>query len=66
MRILDEFVPMVSKVKLTSYHEFVGSAFLGSNYVTNTKENLQNKVERTFDFKKSVFKDWKRDKEKVI
>lgn len=56
---------MVSKVKLTSYHEFVGSALL-THYHINTKENKFDAVERNFDLSKSVFKEWKLDRPKMI
>ena len=54
------FVPKVSTVNITSYHQFLGSAHL-SEYNLNIKEQATNNVERKFDRKNSVFKDWKGD-----
>lgn len=47
-------------MKITSYRQFMGSAYLGE-YNTNFKANLFNLKEREFDRSKSVFRDWKID-----
>ena len=59
------FIPITSTVKATSYHEFIGHAFLG-DYKINTKINKFNSIERVFEKEKSVFKDWKLDKEDKV
>ena len=56
---------MVSTVKLASYHQFLGRAFVGQ-YNINTKVNEYDSVDRVFDKDKSIFKDWKLDKPKLI
>jgi len=56
---------MVSTIKLTSYHEFLGHAFL-DHYNINTKVNQFDSVDREFNKDKSVFKDWKTDRPKAI
>lgn len=37
-----------------------------SNYNINTKVNEFDSIDRKFDKNKSVFKDWKLDKEKLV
>jgi len=59
------FVPSIEKTKLTSYHEFLSTAFLGS-YNINTKVNEFDSIDRKFDKNKSVFKDWKPDRPKAV
>lgn len=59
------FVPKISKVKLVSYHQFLGRAHT-SDYNVNIKVNDVNAINREFDKDKSVFKDWKIDKPKPI
>lgn len=58
--VKEVFNPITSTIKVTSYHEFLGHAFLG-DYKTNTKINKFNSIDRCFDKGKSVFKDWKLD-----
>lgn len=60
-----EFKPQVERTRLTSYHEFLSTAFL-SSYNINTKINQFDSIERKFDKSKSVFKDWKVDRTKAI
>lgn len=60
-----KFVPIESNVKLASYHEFLGHAHL-QNYNINLKINEFDQLDRVFDKSKSVFKDWKLDKPKLI
>ena len=52
-------------MKLTSYHEFLGHPFLG-DYKINTKVTDFNSVDRNFNRDKSVFKEWKIDRAKVM
>ena len=56
---------MNSKVKLASYHQFLGHAHI-QNYNINTKINEFDQLDGVFDKNKSVFKDWKMDKAKTI
>lgn len=60
-----KFVPLTATVKLTSYHEFLGRAFLG-DYRINTKVNEFDSVDRVFNKDKSVFKDWRLDRPKAM
>ena len=59
-----KFDPIVSTVKLTSYHEFLGHPFLGE-YQINTKLK-DSSEDRVFKKEKSVFKDWKIDRPKAL
>lgn len=56
---------MISNIKLTSYHEFVGEAFL-YDYNIGKKINEMDKIDRKFDKNRSVFKDWKLDNPKLV
>ena len=59
------FVPHKTIVKMNSYHQFLGHAHLG-DYQINSKVNDFTSSVREFDKNKSVFKDWKLDKPKLI
>ena len=60
-----KFDPIVSTVKLTSYHEFLGHPFLGE-YKINSKLNEGTLENRVFILRKSVFKDWRIDQPKPM
>ena len=57
--------PKISKVKLTSFHEFLGYPNI-QHYNLNIKINDFDAVNRVFNKDKSVFKDWKGDNHKQI
>ena len=59
------FDPIESTVKLTSYHEFLGHPFL-RDYKINTKVNQFDSVDRVFNKERSVFKDWRIDRPKIM
>lgn len=59
------FEPRIQKTMVTSYHEFLSTAFM-SHYNINTKINEFDSIDRKFDKNKSVFKDWKLDRTKAI
>ena len=61
----EEFIPRVSEIKLTSYHQIMSHAHLGE-YKTNLRVNEFDSVDRKFDKDKSIFKDWKVDKQQLI
>lgn len=61
----ETFVPHLSTVKMTSYHQFLGRAY-SEEYTVNMKVNEFDSVDRAFDKDKSVFKEWKVDKPKTI
>jgi hypothetical protein len=62
---IDNFVPRVSPIVMTSYHQFLSQPHLG-DYKCNTKVNEFDKLDRKFDKNNSVFKDWKVDNTKKI
>lgn len=61
----EPFVPIVSTIKLTSYHQFLGQAHL-DKYNVNTKVNEFDSIDRAFEKDKSIFKDWRLDKPKAV
>lgn len=64
--IKTKFEPMTTQVKLTTYHQFIGTAFLG-DYNSNLKQRKEGATpKRTFNRMASLFKDWKVDEYKPI
>lgn len=59
------YEPKVSKIRLTSYHNFMGEAFLG-DYKINNKINLYDTADRGFNKDRSVFKDWRMDRYQLV
>ena len=59
----EEFVPLETVVSITSYHRFWSYPHHGF-YNRNIKETDSSLMDRKFDKKKSVFKDWQIEKPK--